>query len=92
MQIFSCTGFLLELMICLFIIFRYDPLHDSYHLDMEGNGVICSAVDILPAEFAKEVNIVIQLFSFFFIYIIFPYVQYISISNFVLTFNFHHLN
>ncbi|KAG2717762.1 hypothetical protein I3843_03G190100 [Carya illinoinensis] len=36
--------------------FRYDPLHDSYHLDMEGNGVICSAVDILPTEFAKEAS------------------------------------
>ncbi|XP_041004799.1 alpha-aminoadipic semialdehyde synthase isoform X1 [Juglans microcarpa x Juglans regia] len=36
--------------------FRYDPFHDSYHLDMEGNGVICSAVDILPTEFAKEAS------------------------------------
>ena len=35
---------------------RYDPLNDSYHHDMEGNGVICSAVDILPTEFAKEVK------------------------------------
>ncbi|GAB2291553.1 hypothetical protein Dimus_025807 [Dionaea muscipula] len=36
--------------------FRYDPLKDSYHYDMEGNGVICSAVDILPTEFAKEAS------------------------------------
>lgn len=35
---------------------RYDPLNDSYHHDMDGNGVICSAVDILPTEFAKEVK------------------------------------
>ncbi|KAM3741687.1 hypothetical protein ACB098_07G015600 [Castanea mollissima] len=36
--------------------FRYDPLNDSYHHDMDGNGVICSAVDILPTEFAKEAS------------------------------------
>ncbi|XP_057538815.1 alpha-aminoadipic semialdehyde synthase isoform X2 [Amaranthus tricolor] len=36
--------------------FRYDPLIDSYHYDMEGSGVICSAVDILPTEFAKEAS------------------------------------
>lgn len=36
--------------------FRYDPYRDSYHHDMEGNGVICSAVDILPTEFAKEAS------------------------------------
>ncbi|KAK9274571.1 hypothetical protein L1049_021820 [Liquidambar formosana] len=36
--------------------FRYDPFNDSYHHDMEGNGVICSAVDILPTEFAKEAS------------------------------------
>lgn len=36
--------------------FRYDPLTNSYHHDMEGNGIICSAVDILPTEFAKEVR------------------------------------
>ncbi|KAH7574490.1 hypothetical protein JRO89_XS03G0302600 [Xanthoceras sorbifolium] len=34
--------------------FRYDPLNDTYHQDMEGSGVVCSAVDILPTEFAKE--------------------------------------
>ncbi|KAI3927026.1 hypothetical protein MKW92_052131 [Papaver armeniacum] len=34
--------------------FRYDPLSNSYHEDLEGNGVICLAVDILPTEFAKE--------------------------------------
>lgn len=37
------------------LVVRYDPLNDSYHHDMEGNGVICSSVDILPTEFAKEV-------------------------------------
>ncbi|KAK6236637.1 Saccharopine dehydrogenase [Theobroma cacao] len=36
--------------------FRYDPLTDSYHHDLEGNGIICSAVDILPTEFAKEAS------------------------------------
>ncbi|CAM8945341.1 unnamed protein product [Rhodiola kirilowii] len=36
--------------------FRYDPVDSSYHDDMEGNGVICSAVDILPTEFAKEAS------------------------------------
>ncbi|XP_022754742.1 alpha-aminoadipic semialdehyde synthase-like isoform X1 [Durio zibethinus] len=36
--------------------FRYDPLTDSYHHDMEGNGILCSAVDILPTEFAKEAS------------------------------------
>jgi hypothetical protein len=47
-------------MICVEDMFiyglRYDPLNDSYHHDMEGNGVICSAVDNLPTEFAKEVK------------------------------------
>lgn len=45
--------------VMLYIIFnhglRYDPVKDSYHQDMEGDGVVCSAVDILPTEFAKEV-------------------------------------
>ncbi|CAL1408934.1 unnamed protein product [Linum trigynum] len=36
--------------------FRYDPENDSYHHDMEGSGVICSSVDILPTEFAKEAS------------------------------------
>lgn len=36
--------------------FRYDPSTDYHHYDMEGNGVICSAVDILPTEFAKEAS------------------------------------
>ncbi|KAK8503220.1 hypothetical protein V6N13_025979 [Hibiscus sabdariffa] len=36
--------------------FRYDPTTDSYHNDMDGNGIICSAVDILPTEFAKEAS------------------------------------
>lgn len=37
--------------------FRYDPDDNSYHHDMEGSGIICSAVDILPTEFAREVKI-----------------------------------
>ncbi|KAK9101658.1 hypothetical protein Scep_025088 [Stephania cephalantha] len=36
--------------------FRYDPLTSSYHYDMEGSGIICLAVDILPTEFAKELG------------------------------------
>ncbi|XP_031375045.1 alpha-aminoadipic semialdehyde synthase [Punica granatum] len=36
--------------------FRYDVSNDSYHSDMEGNGLLCSAVDILPTEFAKEAS------------------------------------
>ncbi|GKV03738.1 hypothetical protein SLEP1_g15988 [Rubroshorea leprosula] len=35
---------------------RYDPESNSYHQGMEGNGVICLAVDILPTEFAKEAS------------------------------------
>ncbi|CAJ1940610.1 unnamed protein product [Sphenostylis stenocarpa] len=34
----------------------YDPITNSYHDDMDGNGVICLAVDILPTEFAKEAS------------------------------------
>lgn len=34
---------------------RYDPANDSYHHDIEGNGIICSVVDNLPTEFPKEV-------------------------------------
>ncbi|KAL2936411.1 Alpha-aminoadipic semialdehyde synthase [Bienertia sinuspersici] len=47
--------------------FRFDPLTDSYHYDMEGSGVICSAVDILPTEFAKEVSLSGHLFDDFLI-------------------------
>lgn len=36
--------------------FRYDPFKNLYYRDMEGDGVICSAVDILPTEFAKEAS------------------------------------
>ncbi|XP_058108760.1 alpha-aminoadipic semialdehyde synthase [Magnolia sinica] len=36
--------------------FRYNPFTDSYHDDMEGDGVICLAVDILPTEFAREAS------------------------------------
>ncbi|KAL2645399.1 hypothetical protein R1flu_012986 [Riccia fluitans] len=34
--------------------FRYDPLSDTYHDDMDGDGVIILAVDCLPTELAKE--------------------------------------
>ncbi|XP_052290465.1 alpha-aminoadipic semialdehyde synthase-like isoform X2 [Citrus sinensis] len=36
--------------------FRYDPKNDSYHHDMEGDGIICSVVDNLPTEFPKEAS------------------------------------
>ncbi|KAM0874703.1 hypothetical protein ACQ4PT_037255 [Festuca glaucescens] len=36
--------------------FRYDPSTNLYHDDMEGNGVICLAVDILPTEFSREAS------------------------------------
>ncbi|XP_020269569.1 alpha-aminoadipic semialdehyde synthase [Asparagus officinalis] len=36
--------------------FRYDPFTDSYHDDMEGDGIICLAVDILPTEFSREAS------------------------------------
>lgn len=39
------------------IYVRYDAITDTYHEDMDGNGVICLAVDILPTEFAKEVSV-----------------------------------
>lgn len=34
--------------------FRYNPINGSYHEDMDGDGVIFLAVDILPTELAKE--------------------------------------
>lgn len=37
-------------------VFRFDPAKNSYCHDMDGDGVICMAVDILPTEFAKEVR------------------------------------
>ncbi|KAH0871572.1 hypothetical protein HID58_078594 [Brassica napus] len=36
--------------------FRFDPAKNSYCHDMDGDGVICMAVDILPTEFAKEAS------------------------------------
>ncbi|KAL5207069.1 hypothetical protein ABZP36_031504 [Zizania latifolia] len=36
--------------------FRYDPSTNSCHDNMEGSGVICLAVDILPTEFSKEAS------------------------------------
>ncbi|KAL8492642.1 hypothetical protein ACS0TY_024003 [Phlomoides rotata] len=35
---------------------RYDPDDNLCHHDVDGNGVICSAVDILPTEFAREAS------------------------------------
>ena len=37
-------------------VFRFNPANNSYCHDMDGDGVICMAVDILPTEFAKEVR------------------------------------
>ncbi|KAF2531651.1 hypothetical protein F2Q70_00033438 [Brassica cretica] len=37
-------------------VFRFDPAKNSYCHDMDGDGVICMAVDILPTEFAKEAS------------------------------------
>ncbi|KAL6010490.1 hypothetical protein ACLOJK_000923 [Asimina triloba] len=39
--------------------FRYNPSTDSYHYNMEDDGIICLAVDILPTEFAKEVRSIV---------------------------------
>ncbi|KAG6488659.1 hypothetical protein ZIOFF_049908 [Zingiber officinale] len=36
--------------------FRYDPFTDSYHDNMERDGLICLAVDILPTEFSREAS------------------------------------
>lgn len=41
---------------CSLMFLRYDPFSNTYHDNIEGDGVICSAVDILPTEFAKEVQ------------------------------------
>lgn len=36
---------------------RYNPADSSYHDDIKGTeGIICSAVNILPTEFPKEVS------------------------------------
>ncbi|KAF6139903.1 hypothetical protein GIB67_009750 [Kingdonia uniflora] len=42
--------------IFLYVLFRYDSYYNTYHHDMEGKGVICLAIDILPTEFAKEAS------------------------------------
>lgn len=34
--------------------FRYNPFTDSYHDDMDGDGLICLAVENLPTEFSRE--------------------------------------
>ncbi|WZY86254.1 alpha-aminoadipic semialdehyde synthase-like [Brassica napus] len=36
--------------------FRFDPTNNSYYNDMDGDGVLCMAIDILPTEFAKEAS------------------------------------
>lgn len=36
--------------------FRFNPSNNSYYDDMDGDGVLCMAIDILPTEFAKEVR------------------------------------
>ncbi|CAH8274504.1 unnamed protein product [Arabidopsis lyrata] len=36
--------------------FRFNPSNNSYYDDMDGDGVLCMAVDILPTEFAKEAS------------------------------------
>ncbi|CDY13519.1 BnaA03g52370D [Brassica napus] len=36
--------------------FRFDPINNSYYNDMDGDGVLCMAIDILPTEFAKEAS------------------------------------
>ena len=37
-------------------MYRFNPTNNSYYQDMDGDGVLCMAVDILPTEFAKEVR------------------------------------
>jgi len=36
--------------------FMYNPATGTYHTDMEGDGIICLSVDILPTEFSREVR------------------------------------
>ncbi|KAF3531512.1 hypothetical protein DY000_02036704 [Brassica cretica] len=36
--------------------FRFNPTNNSYYQDMDGDGLLCMAVDILPTEFAKEAS------------------------------------
>ncbi|CAH8320965.1 unnamed protein product [Eruca vesicaria subsp. sativa] len=36
--------------------FRFNHVNNSYYNNMDGDGVICMAVDILPTEFAKEAS------------------------------------
>lgn len=75
-QICDAKRFLSLLMICSIMFSRYEPSNDSYHQDMEGNGVICSAVDILPTEFAKEVKYSHPGISFL-LFITFPPMEYL---------------
>ncbi|KAL1219562.1 Alpha-aminoadipic semialdehyde synthase [Cardamine amara subsp. amara] len=36
--------------------FRFNSSNNSYYDDMDGDGVLCMAIDILPTEFAKEAS------------------------------------
>ncbi|VVB10580.1 unnamed protein product [Arabis nemorensis] len=36
--------------------FRYNTVNNSYYDDMDGDGILCMAIDILPTEFAKEAS------------------------------------
>ncbi|CAH8274505.1 unnamed protein product [Arabidopsis lyrata] len=36
--------------------FRFNPSNNSYYDDMDGDGVICMAIETLPTEFAKEAS------------------------------------
>ncbi|CAN6915753.1 unnamed protein product [Brassica oleracea] len=36
--------------------FRFNPIKKSYYNDMDGDGVLRMAIDILPTEFAKEAS------------------------------------
>ncbi|KAA3477336.1 monofunctional lysine-ketoglutarate reductase 1 [Gossypium australe] len=45
----------------IFVLFGYDSLTHSYRNDIDGNGIICAAVHILPTEFAKDVQLIFPL-------------------------------
>ncbi|XP_038710591.1 alpha-aminoadipic semialdehyde synthase-like isoform X2 [Tripterygium wilfordii] len=37
--------------------FRYDAVNDTYHDNMDGEGILCSVVDNLPTQFAREASV-----------------------------------
>lgn len=39
---------------------RYNPSDGSYHYDMDGEGIIFLAVDCLPTELPKEVELALE--------------------------------